>query len=123
MTTKKAVDKLVGDPTLSLCFQLDGKASWYHRARIAEAPMQEGRSICTEKHTGNTSDDCIINVLKLNPGTELQLLSHTGIFPYLALKVSGDKLTIPKELFVCDGMLCCTDKTFGGTTWIAEIQK
>ena len=124
MKAKEAVDRLAGDPSLALSFAPDGKALWHKKEPITEAPIQEQRTICIDKHSGYSTDELLISVLKLNPGKELQLLSYHGTFPYLALKVFGAKdIKVPEGMFVSDGMLCCTEKHFGGTIMIAEIQK
>ena len=124
MTAKEAIDRLASDPTLSLSI-FDGKTpAWWSRVPISQAPMQERRSKCVDKHSGYSSDDLLINVLKKNPGMELQLMSYNGTFPYLTLHVFGAKsITLPEGMFVSENKLCCTEKYYGGTVWLAEIHK
>lgn len=124
ITAKEAIDWLVSDPELSLAI-FDGKTPrWWSRVPISQAPMQERRVTCVDKCTGYSSDDLLINVLKENPGMELQLMSYNATFPYLALHVFGAKsITLPKGMFISDNKLCCTEKYFGGTIWLAEIHK
>lgn len=124
ITAKEAIDRLASDPTLSLSFSVDGKPLWWSRVPISQAPMEEPRSKCVDKHSGHSSDDMLINVLKKNPGMELQLMSYHGTFPYLALHVFGAKsLQAPEGMFTSESKICCTEKYYGGTVWLAEIRK
>ena len=124
MTAKQAMEQLASDPTLSLSIAVNGKPLWRHKVAKSQAPILEQRNTCIDKHSGYSSDDLLINVLKMNPGIELQLMSYRGTFPYMALLVHGaNKLTVPEGMFVTEGKLCCTEKYFGGTVCLAEIYK
>lgn len=124
MTAKEAIDRLASDPTLSLSFTTKGEPKWWRRTALTQLPVQATRSKCIDKANGVSSDDLLINVLKKNPGLELQLRDYNGYFPYLALHAQAFKnLQAPEGMFVSDGHLCTTNKITNGTVLLAEIRK
>ena len=111
MKTNTALDTVAGKPCLTLSFSMAGNEVWSSKERLTGVPVRKGYRPVWENIVGeNSSDQLIMQVLQMNPGTELQLFSNTGVVPIFALHLNGKKaeeLKLPEGVFYSnDGIWC-----------------
>ena len=73
---------------------------------MESVPITEQRAVWENVADGKTTDDIIIQILMRNPGVELQLYNHNGIFPYVAIHANGRKR---EEMFLPNGVAVFAD--------------
>lgn len=107
MKNTRILDVLAEKPQLTLGYSMSGNQVWSSRKLLCAWPMKEiHRTVYDELNGEDSTDDLIIKVLQMNPGTELQLLYNNGAFPYFALRLNGKN---PKELKLPEGVFYTND--------------
>jgi len=100
----EALEQIARDTALTLSFDCEGREVWSTRRPLAKAPISEGmRTILKFDEGGMSSDDLIIQILKFNPGTEIQICERNGKFPYLILHTNGrevEEFILPKGVSI-----------------------
>ena len=97
----RRLDKIVRNPSLTLSFDKEGKEVWSTKPTLVSKPITEQRAVWENVLNGKTTDDIIIQILKRNPGVEVQLYNNNGIFPYMAIRANGRKR---EEMFLPKGV-------------------
>ena len=107
MKNTRILDVLAEKPQLTLGYSMSGNQVWSSRKLLCAWPMKEiYRTVHYNVNREDSTDDLIIKVLQMNPGTELQLLSNNGAFPYFALRLNGKnpkELKLPEKVSYGDG--------------------
>lgn len=108
---KNALDTIAEKPCLTLSFSIAENEVWSSKKSLTEWAVREGCRPVWENVVGeNSSDQLILQVLRMNPGTELQLLSNNGVFPFFALRLNGKKpkeLKLPEGVFYAESCIWC----------------
>ena len=103
---KSLIDKLAQNPELALSMDKFGSETWTRKEPLTQYPVPDGKRRTWARVIDKfSSDDLIIQILKKNPGTELQLFAKNGMFPYIALHINGykiEELKVPEGVFYFD---------------------
>ena len=103
---KNSLDTIVEKPRLTFGFTISGNEIWRSKEPLTEVPVQEGHRTVWQSSVGSkNSDQLIMEVLQMNPGTEVQVSFNNGKNVCFALHLNGrsdNEIKLPEELFYTD---------------------
>ena len=104
-----AIETVAQKPTFVLSYDRFGSETWSTKVRLTHHPvLKDHRTVWPNVQGDFSSDDLIQQILKMNPGTELQLWQSNGIMPYFALYLNNYQvlnLKLPSGVYCTDGYI------------------
>ena len=107
---KNSLDTIAEKPGLTFGFTISGNEIWRSRKPLTEVPVQEGRrTVWQFSHASKTSDELIMEILRMNPGMELQVSFNNGKNVCFALHLNGqsvNEIKLTEEFVYTDFCIC-----------------